>query len=217
MKKAYSAQAKLATVTFSLPAEAVGQANSVLLLGDFNDWDWRKGIMLTKQSDGSFSVDLELEAGRAYQFRYVLDQVSWVNDWEADGYVASPYPGVDNCLVDLTQQPASEAAAEAPAPAKPKPKATRARGTKKTTKGDKLAKIEGIGPKSEAILREAGIETFAVLAETSPERIKEILVAAGPRYKSFDPSTWPEQAKLAAEDRWDELKTLQDELLGGRR
>jgi len=31
-----------------------------------------------------------------------------------------------------------------------------------------------------------------------------------------DPTTWPQQADLAANGKWDELKVLQDELNGGR-
>ncbi len=81
---------------------------------------------------------------------------------------------------------------------------------------DDLKKIEGIGPKIAELLQQAGIRTFADLANTSPDRIREILEAAGNRYKMHDPSTWPQQARLAAEGKWDELKALQDQLHGGK-
>ena len=48
------------------------------------------------------------------------------------------------------------------------------------------------------------------------DRLKEILDAAGPRYQIHDPSTWPAQAKFAAEGKWEELKEYQDMLMGGR-
>ena len=32
----------------------------------------------------------------------------------------------------------------------------------------------------------------------------------------FSPETWPQQAQLAADGKWDELKALQDELDGGK-
>ncbi len=32
----------------------------------------------------------------------------------------------------------------------------------------------------------------------------------------MEPGTWPEQAKMAAEGKWDELKKWQDELNGGK-
>ena len=88
---------------------------------------------------------------------------------------------------------------------------------KKTSKGDDLKKIEGIGPKIAELLVAAGIDTFEKLGKSSVEKIREILEEAGSRYKSHDPTTWPEQAGLAATDQWDELKKLQDELDGGKR
>ena len=88
--------------------------------------------------------------------------------------------------------------------------------TSKAAKADDLKKIEGIGPKIEELLHEAGIKTFAQLSETSAERVKEILDAAGPRYAIHNPATWAKQAELAAEGKWEELKTWQDELDGGK-
>ena len=88
---------------------------------------------------------------------------------------------------------------------------------KATDKSDNLTKIEGIGPKLFGILKDAGIETFKKLSTAKADKIADILVAAGGnKYKRFDPTTWPDQAKLAAEDKWDELNKWQDELKGGR-
>jgi small subunit ribosomal protein S16 len=81
---------------------------------------------------------------------------------------------------------------------------------------DDLKVIEGIGPKIAELLHEAGITTFSELAATPAEKVKEILTAAGSNFASHDPTTWGEQAKLAADGNWDELKELQDRLLGGR-
>lgn len=81
---------------------------------------------------------------------------------------------------------------------------------------DDLKKIEGIGPKISEILTNAGIATFADLAASEAEKVKEILAEAGNRFKMHDPTTWPQQAKLAADDKWDELKALQDQLQGGK-
>lgn len=82
--------------------------------------------------------------------------------------------------------------------------------------GDDLKIIEGVGPKIADLLIDGGIATFAQLAASTPEAIKEILEAAGSQYNVHNPATWPAQAQLAADGKWDELKTLQDELLGGR-
>lgn len=82
---------------------------------------------------------------------------------------------------------------------------------------DDLKLVEGIGPKIEQLLNNEGIFTFAQLASTSPERIKEILVAAGSRFQMHDPSTWPEQSALARDGKLEELKTWQNELKKGRK
>ncbi len=86
----------------------------------------------------------------------------------------------------------------------------------KVDKADDLKKIEGIGPKAAEALAQAGIATFAKLAKAKPEKIKEILTEASSRMAHLDPGTWPEQAKLAADGNWDELKTLQEKLNGGK-
>ena len=86
-----------------------------------------------------------------------------------------------------------------------------------TTKPDDLKKIEGIGPKISELLQNGGIKTFAQLADAKVEKLKEILEAAGSRYKMHDPTTWPQQSALAAKGNWDELKVLQDELQGGKK
>ncbi|MCB0633880.1 MAG: hypothetical protein KDD15_29315 [Lewinella sp.] len=76
--------------------------------------------------------------------------------------------------------------------------------------------VEGIGPKIEGLLHDAGIKTWADLAATSVDRLKEILGDAGERYRLADPTTWPKQAELAAAGKWDELKEYQDFLNGGK-
>ena len=80
---------------------------------------------------------------------------------------------------------------------------------------DDLKKIEGIGPKIASVLSESGITAFAQLAAMQPDQIKQTLRSAGMRIAN--PETWPEQAALAAADKWDELAALQHTLKGGRR
>lgn len=82
---------------------------------------------------------------------------------------------------------------------------------------DDLKIVEGIGPKIEKLLNNEGILTFAQLAATAPERIKEILVTAGTRFQMHDPTTWPEQSALARDGKLEELKTWQEELNKGRK
>lgn len=80
---------------------------------------------------------------------------------------------------------------------------------------DDLAKIEGIGPKVSKTLSAAGIATFEALANSKVEDIQKVLSDAG--LKMMDATSWPAQAKLAAEGDWDSLKKMQDELSGGRK
>ncbi len=80
---------------------------------------------------------------------------------------------------------------------------------------DDLQRIEGIGPKISGLLQENGISTFGQLAETDVDRLGQILDEAG-LGRLADPSTWPEQASLAAASDWAALAALQDQLLGGR-
>lgn len=80
---------------------------------------------------------------------------------------------------------------------------------------DDLTILEGIGPKVAQVLKEAGITTFAALAEAVPAKVQQALNAAG--LQMMNPEGWIEQAKLAARGDMDGLKKLQDELKGGRR
>ena len=81
---------------------------------------------------------------------------------------------------------------------------------------DDLTRIEGIGPKIEGLLNARGILTWKQLASTEVQFLQSVLDEAGTRYQIHDPSTWPEQARLAAAASWDELTRLQDRLRGGR-
>lgn len=87
---------------------------------------------------------------------------------------------------------------------------------KAAVKADDLTKIEGVGPKTGETLQSAGLLTFADVAGATAEKIREILDAAEGNFASHDPETWPLQAALARDGKWDELKEWQDKLDGGR-
>lgn len=85
-------------------------------------------------------------------------------------------------------------------------------------KPDDLTVVEGIGPAIQKILHAAGIHTYRDLGASDPGRIKAILDEANPNLANLsNPTTWPEQAQLAADEKWDELKALKDRLNAGRR
>ena len=107
----------------------------------------------------------------------------------------------------VTPEPKKKAAVAKKAEA---PKKT---ATKSTAKPDDLKKIEGIGPKIASTLVEAGVVSFEDLSKKKPAEISEII--AGVRGNHVT-DTWPKQAKLAAQGKWDELKEWQDKLDGGK-
>ena len=76
--------------------------------------------------------------------------------------------------------------------------------------------IEGIGPKMEDALRNAGIRTFAKIAATKPEKLKSVLVKANSRFGIAATDSWPTQAKFAVKGAFEELKAYQDTLNRGR-
>ena len=81
---------------------------------------------------------------------------------------------------------------------------------------DDLKIIEGIGPKIEEILNKHNIYTYDSLAETSPIRIAAMLRTAGPRYQIHDPSSWPKQATLAKQGRWQSLEDYKIRIISGK-
>ena len=105
------------------------------------------------------------------------------------------------------ETPPVRAVAEPPAKKSSPKKATHA-------EPDNLRKVQGIGPKVAQILNEAGIQTFAQLAQTDVDRLKAILEEAGPSFKWMNPESWPKQAGFAAKGDSESLKKFQAELSG---
>ena len=88
----------LCKVTFTLPTETVENATEVIVLGEFNNWNPEEGVAMKKQKDGSFKATLELETGKEYAFRYLVNGETWANDNAADKYETTPF-GSENSVV----------------------------------------------------------------------------------------------------------------------
>jgi len=99
LEKKYLKQGAVCKVTFVLPEAAAPDAGSVCILGEFNNWS-ADANQLVRREEGDFAITLELEAGRAYRFRYVIDGWKFENDWFADRYEPNPYGGEDS-VVDV--------------------------------------------------------------------------------------------------------------------
>jgi 1,4-alpha-glucan branching enzyme len=98
-KKAATKKVETTTkVTFTLPKQAVQTAKNVAVVGEFNNWDILNGVALKKQKDGSFSTTLELEGGKEYQYRFLINGEVWENAWDAPKYVPTPF-GTYNSVV----------------------------------------------------------------------------------------------------------------------
>jgi hypothetical protein len=97
IKKKFIESSNICEVTFRFPREAALKARKVTVVGDFNHWD-RETNRLKKQDNGDFTITLELDAGKEYRFRYLIDGHQWENDWHADKYVENPY-GVEDSVV----------------------------------------------------------------------------------------------------------------------
>jgi len=210
-------------ITFTLPAANIIGANECVLLGEFNNWNLDEGIYLAKQADGSMTAEVELTAGKDYQYRYLLSNGRWVNDnGEKITSEMSGYPVV-NCIVRVpaiieTEKPVvvKKAAVKKAAPSVLRAKPKTPTKTAPAIIKEDLAKIEGIGKKIEALLYKNKIYSYKQLSKTTITNLKSILEAGGSKFSMHNPGTWPKQAKLAAEAKWEELELLQKQLKGGK-
>lgn len=99
LKKQFLKSKPVCKVTFRLTAEQAQQADNVFLVGDFNAWD-EQSTPMKRLKNGDFSLNMDLESGKEYQFKYLLDGDVWENDWDADNYAPSPVGGTDNSVVN---------------------------------------------------------------------------------------------------------------------
>ncbi|MCB0704978.1 MAG: 50S ribosomal protein L27 [Saprospiraceae bacterium] len=134
-----------------------------------------------------------------------------------------PVDAVPETAAPVAKAAPKKAATPAPAakaPQKSAPKAGKSAKIElpsgKKINQDDLKVIEGIGPKIEGLLNDAGIATWADLADADQEKVQQVLDDAGPRYRMHNPATWAKQAALARDEKWAELEKYQDELDGGR-
>lgn len=94
--KQYLKTKPVCKVTFTVPAE---DAEKVVVVGDFNDWNPKKSI-LKKLKNGTFKGTVELPKENSYEFRYLIDG-SYANDQEADRFQWNDYAGTENAVLEL--------------------------------------------------------------------------------------------------------------------
>jgi 1,4-alpha-glucan branching enzyme len=98
MKKQYLKSKSVCRVTFRLPKEAAPEAQHIALVGDFNNWSI-EATPMKRLRNGDFTVTLELETGKEYKFKYLIDGHRWENDWHADRYETNIYGTEDSVVV----------------------------------------------------------------------------------------------------------------------
>ncbi len=84
-------------VTFTLPKVAAPKAETVCVIGEFNNWS-PDATPMKRRTNGDFFASLDLEKGRSYRFRYLIDGWKFENDWKADRYESNPYGGEDSVV-----------------------------------------------------------------------------------------------------------------------
>lgn len=102
LKKQFVKSKNKCKVTFQLPKKATNGGKEVKVVGDFNKWSWKTGLVMKVQKN-NYVVSKEFPIGQSYQYRYLIDDQDWENDWDADDYAATPF-GVDNSVLDTSIQ-----------------------------------------------------------------------------------------------------------------
>ncbi|MGB3775686.1 MAG: isoamylase early set domain-containing protein [Leeuwenhoekiella sp.] len=97
INKQYLKSKPVCKVTFTIPAK---DAETVTVLGDFNNWDPAADFQLKKLKNGNFKGSINLPAEQTYQFRYLVDD-AWVNDNEADRYQWNDFAAAENSVLEL--------------------------------------------------------------------------------------------------------------------
>ncbi len=100
IKKKFLKSKPVCKVTFKLDKEAVGEADSAFVVGDFNSWNPVENPMKALKN-GGFTTTIDLESGQEYEFRYLVGESDWKNEEEADKEAATPYVDASNSVLVL--------------------------------------------------------------------------------------------------------------------
>lgn len=97
-KKQYLKSKPKCKVTFRFPSKAAKNAKTVNIVGEFNGWSV-DATPMKRLKNGAYVATLDLDPGREYQYRYLIDKVEWENDWQADKYIPSFFGGCENSVI----------------------------------------------------------------------------------------------------------------------
>jgi len=185
LKKEFFKSKPTCKVTFTLPKEAVNGAKVVELVGNWQEWNTAKAIPM-KSLKSEFKAVVELNPGRDYEFRYLIDGITWENDWQADGYRPTPF-GVDNSVLVIPQvvEVADVPTKKAPVKKAPVKKATTAKKSttarkttpaKKTTTTAKKATVKRAPAKKTTTAKAAPVKKAATAKTTTAKKVTKKVV-----------------------------------------
>jgi 1,4-alpha-glucan branching enzyme len=98
LKKQLLKTKEICKVTFTLTSKEVENAESVTIVGEFNDWSETK-TPLKKFKNGNFKITIDLEKGKQFQFKYLVDGEKWLNDSKADSYTSNDFSGENSVVI----------------------------------------------------------------------------------------------------------------------
>ena len=99
IKKRYLKTKPICKVTFKFEPLDNNVYHSVHLVGDFNNWDQNSHRLKKLVKDDTYSIVVDLEKGKEYQFRYLLNGTDWVNEPSADKHIPTPFGDSENSVV----------------------------------------------------------------------------------------------------------------------
>ncbi|MEO8109906.1 MAG: isoamylase early set domain-containing protein [Ginsengibacter sp.] len=149
-------------IVFTLPAEALEGASEAVVLGDFNNWTPGHEFELKRQEDGSFKTTVELEGGKTYQYRFLLNNGTWQNDYHAENYVPVSGLYIDNSVItvpEIAEEDVKQTSETVDKEEAAKPKVAKAKAAKPT------AKVEAVKTKKVAPAK-------TVKAKPAAEKVK---------------------------------------------
>ena len=94
LTKKYFKTKEEADVTFEFSRDDV---TSVSLFAEFNEW--QPILMKFNKKEKAFRTKVRLPKNTSFQFRYLLNDAEWENDYKADQYLPNVFGGEDSVVI----------------------------------------------------------------------------------------------------------------------
>ena len=99
IKKRYLKSKPICKVTFKFQPPENEIYHSVHIVGDFNNWDQNSHRLKKLVKDDTYSIVIDLEIDKEYEFRYLLNGTIWTNEPNADKHVPTHFGDAENSVV----------------------------------------------------------------------------------------------------------------------